>query len=174
MTLYMVLCIRTAHRIDIVMANLNMLYAHPIVRASPFMGGALCGWVLYRSTRTSTHSKHATVSGWAVAVYWTLAAVVFFASIFYTYARDRIAVAHCAVFWSLGKFAFGVYIGSVVLMCQWGHGGRLTRVFAHAGFQHVSKLTYAVYMISPLVITGLHGMKEVSTHFDSMQTVSVL
>lgn len=147
------------------MANLNMLYANPVIRMSPFLGGAFCGWLLYKTR----YAKFRPGVLW-VALYWSLVVVLFGGSIFYTYNRN-IQAGHCALLWSLGKFVFGLYIGSIMLMCHWGNGELLKRVFAHALFQHLSKLTYSIYMVSPLVITILHGGKEVSTHFDEMQTV---
>lgn len=148
------------------MANLNMLYAHPVIRMSPFLGGAFCGWLLYRTR----YAKFRPGPVW-VALYWALVAAFFVGSIFYTYNRD-ITPGLCAILWSIGKFVFGLYIGSIVLMCHWGNGELLKQLFGHALFQHLSKVTYSIYMVSPLVITILHGGKEVSTHFDEMQTVN--
>lgn len=39
-------------------------------------------------------------------------------------------------------------------------------------FIHLNKLTYSMYMVSPIVITAAYGLKETSSHFDEADTVS--
>lgn len=39
-------------------------------------------------------------------------------------------------------------------------------------FTHLNKLTYSMYMVSPIVITAAYGLKETSSHFDEADTVS--
>lgn len=134
---------------------------------NPYLGGILIGWILYK-TREAKRQTNACCT-W---LYWLLAAAVFCISILFTSYRNIPAV-YCAIILSIGKFAFGLFVGSMVLMCAWGNGGRLNALFSHWIYQHYSKLTYSIYMLSPLVITLVHSTKEVSTHFDEMQTVSV-
>lgn len=40
-------------------------------------------------------------------------------------------------------------------------------------FIHLNKLTYSMYMVSPIVITAAYGLKETSSHFDEATTVSL-
>lgn len=36
---------------------------------------------------------------------------------------------------------------------------------------HLNKLTYSMYMVSPIAITVVFGLKETSSHFDEVNTV---
>lgn len=117
------------------LANLDIIYATPWVRMNPFMGGALTGWILYKKRA----EKVAPRRRW-VHAYWSAALVVFLVSLFFTYARD-VSPVYCAVVFSLGKFAFGLFIGSVVLMCHWGCGGNYN---GHLLRSHVVRFAYCL------------------------------
>lgn len=39
-------------------------------------------------------------------------------------------------------------------------------------FNHLNKLTYSMYMVSPIVITAAYGLKETGSHFGEADTVS--
>lgn len=50
--------------------------------------------------------------------------------------------------------------------------GSFTKTLSHNIFTHLSKVTFTMYMISPIVVTAISGLKEVASHFDEMSTVS--
>lgn len=118
------------------MNNLNDLYTLPWVRMNPFLGGALFGWILYKLRS----SKWQPSKLW-VMVYWSVAAVVFAYSIFFTYDRE-ITTVSCALMLSIGKYAFGLYIGSIILMCQRGNGGKQLNCVKQYGPTYLSADPY--------------------------------
>lgn len=107
------------HRIDVIESNSNWLYTKPWMRINPFMGGAFIGWLIHRMNCGKPPAfRHLTV--W---LYWTMATCVFFYTIFMTYKRDAQPIWF-ALLLSIGKFVFGLYIGSIVMMCHFGYGGK--------------------------------------------------
>lgn len=105
-------------RVDVIEINSDTLYAKPWTRIGPFLGGGFCGWILYK-----IKGKPVKLNQCLVALYWIVTFVIFIFTIFMTYKRDLMVVL-CALMWSLGKYVFGLYIGSIVVMCHFGYGSK--------------------------------------------------
>lgn len=52
--------------------------------------------------------------------------------------------------------------------------GAFSDLMSHPIFVHLNKLTYSMFMVSPIVITAGYGLKETSSHFDEADTVSII
>lgn len=52
-----------------------------------------------------------------------------------------------------------------------GHGGRFAKILNHPVFVHVNKLSYAIYLLNPAIITVIYGSKDHSTHVDPITMV---
>lgn len=98
--------------------TIDTLYIKPYTRFNPYLGGLLIGYILYKIKDTKIELKSTTV-----VAFWTIAVVIFSFTLHMTYKRDVITWL-CALWFSLGKFMFGLFIGSVVLICQLGYGGK--------------------------------------------------
>lgn len=59
----------------------------------------------------------------------------------------------------------------MIVASQMGHGGFLARILNSSVFVHVNKLTYAIYLLNPAVITVVYGFKDHSTHVDPITMV---
>ncbi|KAG4067536.1 hypothetical protein HA402_005308 [Bradysia odoriphaga] len=153
---------------DIVEETIDTLYIKPYTRFNPYLGGLLIGYILYKIKDTKIDLKCTTV-----IAFWTLAVVIFSFTIHMTYKRD-VQTWICSLWFSLGKFLFGLFIGSVVLICQLGYGGAFSDAMSSPIFIHLNKLTYSMFMVSPIVITAAYGLKETSSHFDEADTVMSL
>lgn len=98
--------------------TIDYLYIKPYTRFSPYLGGLLIGYILYKIKDKKIELKSTTV-----VAFWTVAVVIFSFTLHMTYKRDVITWL-CALWFSLGKFMFGLFIGSVILICQLGYGGK--------------------------------------------------
>lgn len=107
--------------------TIDTLYIKPYTRFNPYLGGLLIGYILYKIKDTKIELKSTTV-----VAFWTIAVIIFSFTIHMTYKRD-VQTWLCSLWFSLGKFSFGLFIGSVVLICQLGYGGRRS-VFSTKGF----------------------------------------
>lgn len=97
--------------------TIDTLYIKPYTRFNPYLGGLLIGYILYKIKDTKIELKSTTV-----VAFWTIAVIIFSFTIHMTYKRD-VQTWLCSLWFSLGKFSFGLFIGSVVLICQLGYGG---------------------------------------------------
>lgn len=85
---------------------------------NPFLSGAAIGWLLYK-----LNGKSISFTGLQVVVYWCVATVLFAITIFMTYKRDILPIL-CATILSVGKYIFGLFIGSLIVMSHLGYGGK--------------------------------------------------
>ncbi|KAJ6641361.1 Nose resistant to fluoxetine protein 6 [Pseudolycoriella hygida] len=150
---------------DVLEETIDILYISPYTRFNPYLGGLLIGYVLYKIRDTKIELKPSTV-----VTLWTTAVVIFSFTVHMTYKRD-VQTWLASLWFSLGKFSFGLFIGSVILICQLGYGGAFNDAMTSHIFLHLNKLTYSMYMVSPIVITAAYGLKETSSHFDEADTV---
>jgi peptidoglycan/LPS O-acetylase OafA/YrhL len=54
------------------------------------------------------------------------------------------------------------------------HSDWLTRFLSARFFVHVNKLTYAIYLLNPLIITLVFGISDNSVHADPVPAVSIM
>lgn len=59
----------------------------------------------------------------------------------------------------------------MILASAAGHGGPFARIFNYPVFVHLNKLSYGIYLLNPLIITVIYGMRDSSTHLDPMSAV---
>lgn len=102
---------------------------------NPFMSGIFFGWFIYRVNC----GKPPTFRYITIRLYWALAVCVFMGTIFMTYKRDLMPI-WCALMMSVGKFVFGLYIGSIVLMCHLGYGSNYKKTIKQC-FNQFKKIT---------------------------------
>lgn len=66
------------------------------------------------------------------------------------------------------------YSGSacwMIVACATGHGGWFTSFMNMGIFVHLNKLSYAIYLLNPMVISVIFGLSDHSTHFDPITQV---
>lgn len=118
------------YRTDIVEETIDTLYIKPYTRFNPYLGGLLIGYILYKIKDTKIE-----LNSTSVVAFWTIAVVIFSFTIHMTYKRD-VQTWLCSLWFSLGKFSFGLFIGSVVLICQLGYGGRRSSLKKKISISH--------------------------------------
>lgn len=61
----------------------------------------------------------------------------------------------------------------MIVASQTGHGGSFTRIMNSPVFVHLNKLSYAVYLLNPLLITVIYGYRDHSSHVDPITMVRI-
>lgn len=59
----------------------------------------------------------------------------------------------------------------MIMASQTGHGGQFAQILNHPIFVHINKLSYAIYLLNPAVISVLYGWQDHSTHIDPISMV---
>lgn len=71
------------------------------------------------------------------------------------------------------RIFYPISIVWMIVASTCGYGGIFCKIFNYSGFIHISKLTYAIYLLHPIVQIYIFGGKEYSTHVEPVSLVSI-
>ena len=124
------------------------------------------GYILYRISSTTVKWRLNYI-----IPYWLMVCGIFQIATTMTYFRSEMPIWLSSGIQSFGKLALGYYIGSIVIVCQQGYGGYFARALNSNMAQHLSKLSFVMYMVSPVWITLIYGLKRNGNYFDEIETI---
>lgn len=128
--------------------HFNDVYVVPWCRINPYLIGILLGYVLYKSNcKLRLHSA-------LVVLFWCLAAVCNLSVVYGLYNVSRghyLSRSVNALYASVHRTAWGVGVAWVILACVTGNGGLVNAVLSLKVMQPLSRLTYAAYLVHPIV-----------------------
>lgn len=67
---------------------------------------------------------------------------------------------------------YPISISWMILASQTGYGGVFAKILNIPIFVHINKLSYAIYLLNPAVISVIYGWQDHSTHIDPVSMVS--
>lgn len=102
---------------------------------------------------------------------WTVCATLAIMSHISTMHRD---ISH---FWAAPmitaiRILYSSSVAWMIVASASGHGGFFAKFLNFAGFVHVNKLSYAIYLLNPVIISFVFGAKDHSTHVEPLTMVS--
>lgn len=69
------------------------------------------------------------------------------------------------------RIFYPLSIAWMIIASQTGHGGVFAKLMNMPIFIHLNKLSYAIYLLNPAIISVLYGWQEHSTHIDPVSMV---
>lgn len=160
---------------DAAFATGTEIYTSPFVRILPYILGAFTAWLMLEKRALLTQ-----LLGYVVGLIdlqrleryvWHFALFVFFACIYSTIKRDLGSLLAISLF-VLGRLFFSLSVCWMIAGSADGRGVWWSRLLEAKGFQHLSRLSYAIYLLNPLVIAFFYGLTSASTHADPFMLVS--
>lgn len=106
-----------------------------------------------------------------VKIFWTLATTIAVLSHFSVINRD-ISYVYAAPLITAVRILYAASIAWMILASAMGHGGFFAKILNFSVFVHVNKLSYAIYLLNPLVIAVIYGSKDHSTHVEPLTMVN--
>lgn len=150
---------------DSAFATGTEIYISPFVRILPYILGAITAWLMVEN-----QSKF-DISDIKEKCLWNLALLLFFCCIYSTIKRDMCYLYSISLF-VFGRFLFSLSVCWMIVGSATGRGSFWSRVLEAKVFQHVNRLSYAIYLLNPFVIAFFFSLTSVSTHADPFMLVS--
>ncbi|EDW93434.1 nose resistant to fluoxetine protein 6 [Drosophila yakuba] len=144
---------------DAAFATGTEIYTSPFVRVLPYILGAATAWLLQENRVQLVISEQKERASWHFALF------VFFACIYSTVKRDLGPLMAITLF-VMGRLFFSLSVCWMIARSCGGRGVWWSRLLEAKGLQHVSRLSYAIYLLNPLVIALFYSLTNASTHAD--------
>lgn len=144
----------------------SLIYTSPFVRVLPYIVGALAAWCFQESR------LQYKLSSLQERCLWHFCLAVFFICIYSTVKRDLGHLITISLF-VLGRVIFSLVTCWMIVGSAKGSSVWWSRLLEAKFFQHINRLSYAIYLINPLVISLFYGLTTGSTHVDLLTMVSL-
>ncbi|XP_017014310.2 nose resistant to fluoxetine protein 6 [Drosophila takahashii] len=144
---------------DAAFATGTEIYTSPFVRVLPYILGAATAWLLQENRLQLELSEPKE------RFCWHFSLLVFFACIYSTVKRDLGPLMAITLF-VMGRLFFSLSVCWMIARSCGGRGVWWSRLLEAKGFQHVSRLSYAIYLLNPLIIALFYSLTNASTHAD--------
>ncbi|XP_017150793.1 nose resistant to fluoxetine protein 6 [Drosophila miranda] len=144
---------------DATYATGTQIYTSPFVRVLPYIIGAIAAWCLLERRLQVELSEQQT--RWL----WHFALSVFISSIYATVRRDVGRLLTTTLF-VLGRGIFSLSVCWMILGSATATGVWWSRMLEAKCFQHLNRLSYAIYLMNPLVISLFYSLTSSSTDAD--------
>ena len=145
--------------------DFDILYDKPWIRISPYLIGLGSGVLVYEfKTKYSALKKSFRL--WVIATAgWILAASLNLAVVYGVYQADvSLSNSLGKLNTTLNRAAWTVGVAWMTIACISGFGGPISWILSLGPLRPLSRLTYAAYLIHPLVILFNYQNLEVAIH----------
>ncbi|KAH8365985.1 hypothetical protein KR093_007917, partial [Drosophila rubida] len=148
---------------DAAFATGTEIYTSPFVRILPYILGAITAYCLLQREPQQQGEQGASDIGERCS--WHFALLIFFTCIYSTIKRDISSLLAISLF-VIGRLCFSLSVCWMIAGSAQGRGVWWSRLLEAKGFQHLSRLSYAIYLLNPLVIAFFYSLTSASTHAD--------
>ncbi|XP_055838509.1 nose resistant to fluoxetine protein 6-like [Episyrphus balteatus] len=149
-------------QIDVIFGTLEQLYVKPWVRVNSYFAGVLMGWIYFHYKDEGINLKMSKK-----IIFWTITFFIYLFTNFMSFWRSA-PVWLVASIMSFGKFIFGLCVGCVIVMCQWGFGGPFNALMSSRPCLFLNKFCFCIYMIAPVVVVVVFASRTQATHFSEV------
>ncbi|XP_015175156.1 PREDICTED: nose resistant to fluoxetine protein 6 isoform X2 [Polistes dominula] len=141
---------------------LDKIYIPPWIRIGPYLVGVITGYILVKLKNKLIFGKKTLIFFWIVSSSCSLLAL-------FGIYRRRVSILASVFYIALGKIAWAIGIAWIVIACCTNNGGILNRILSFKVWIPLSRLTYIVYLINPILITSIQSFSETPSHIDFLQ-----
>ncbi|XP_055838258.1 nose resistant to fluoxetine protein 6-like [Episyrphus balteatus] len=151
---------------DVALHTGTEIYINPFIRIMPYLLGSIAGWYLVQS------KGEFEIGTTTEKCIWNMAIVAFFACIYSTIKRDMSFLSTITLL-VIGRLTFSIAVCWMIIGSATGRGIWWSRILESKFFQHINRLSYAIYLLNPFVIAFVFSLSNTSSHADPLQ-LSVL
>ncbi|XP_043488914.1 nose resistant to fluoxetine protein 6-like [Polistes fuscatus] len=140
------------------------LYIRPWIRIGPYLVGVIAAYIVVKLNHKLLWKKK------TIILFWILGSLCNLSVLFGLYEK-KISVLAAAFYIALGKTVWAISIAWVIIACFTDNGGIVNRILSWKVLIPLSRLTYAAFLIHPLIISSVNFLSETSIHFDALTYV---
>ncbi|XP_017077650.1 nose resistant to fluoxetine protein 6 [Drosophila eugracilis] len=144
---------------DSTYATGTLIYTSPFVRVLPYIVGAIAAWCFQEKQFQLEMSERRTRRLWHLSIQ------VFVGCIYSTVKRDLGHLITISLF-VLGRGLFALTVCWMIVGSASGSGVWWSRLLEAKFFQHLNRLSYAIYLLNPLVIALVYSLTSTSSAVD--------
>lgn len=150
---------------NVTVNQLDLLYIKPWSRIPPYLVGIVLGFMFYKEIRLPfSWKKNATIY-LAVWVASGVLLISIWCGVYFTWNGHTPSVAENIIYLTFRRFAWGLGVALLVFACHNGYGGPINTFLSMDVWTPLSRMTFCVYLVHPIVITILHDQFQRSFHF---------
>ncbi|KAJ8921442.1 hypothetical protein NQ315_003060 [Exocentrus adspersus] len=132
------------------LTQLDAIYDLPWNRIGPYLVGVITAYILVVKLQNKLVLRKGTL-----VVLWIIFPLLNLWILFTLYTR-QVSVEFSAVYMGISRTLWGVGIAWVLIACCTGNARLLEQFLSFRGFVPLSRLTYSVYLLNPLVANMLY------------------
>jgi len=147
------------------------IYIAPYSRMGPYLIGMFVGYILYINNCRMKISRPVNLICWSVAT--GLALAVIYGCHRYADGTVKIPLLLSAFYNSMSRSTWGACVAWVILACATGNGGLVDSLLSLPVWVPLSRLTYAAYLIHPMIQGGYGMSRATPFYIDDMNYILV-
>ncbi|XP_076183630.1 nose resistant to fluoxetine protein 6 isoform X2 [Ptiloglossa arizonensis] len=151
---------------DIQFETLTAMYIRPWIRIGPFLIGMATAHLLEKWNYKLHLSNKALIIGWTFGILCN-------GSILFGVTQKNISLAWSVAYASLSRTAWGFGIAWLTIACTTNNGGIINKFLSLPFWVPLSKITYTVYLLNPVLIHTIFLLSDYTIFIDVAPIICV-
>ena len=147
---------------DVVNEYYGSVYIKPYTRIGPYLIGMALGFILYILDGKIRLSRTQTIAGWIFAVCANLGILFAMLPVNAGYPLPDILAG---IYSSTSRVIWALSLAWITFACSAGKGGLLGTMLSSRLWLPWSRLTYAAYLIHPIIMAVFYGSRQTTFEF---------